>query len=95
MTLPPAIGMIAMHTPPRRSQRGEPTSGRSRSCGRVHTSPERASCRISAASAAIQHDDAGEGRSLNEAAEELLDENESAAIKACKDFEKAARKAVR
>ena len=43
----------------------------------------------------IQHDDAGEGRSLNEAAEELLNENESAAIKACKDFEKAARKAVR
>ncbi len=43
----------------------------------------------------IQHDEAGEGRSLNEAAEELLSENESAAIKACKEFAKAARKAVR
>jgi hypothetical protein len=43
----------------------------------------------------IQHDEAGEGRSLNEAAEELLEENESAAIKACKEFAKAARNAVR
>jgi hypothetical protein len=43
----------------------------------------------------IQHDEAGEGRALNEAAEELLAENESAAIKACKDFAKAARKAIR
>ena len=43
----------------------------------------------------IQHDEAGAGRALNEAAEELLSENESAAIKACKEFAKAARKAVR
>ena len=43
----------------------------------------------------IQHDEAGEGRALNEAAEELLEENKSAAIKACKEFAKAARKAVR
>jgi hypothetical protein len=43
----------------------------------------------------IQHGEAGEGRSLNEAAEELLSENESAAIKACKEFAKAASKAAR
>ena len=43
----------------------------------------------------IQHDDAGDGRALNEAAEELLAENEAAAVKACKEFAKAARKASR
>jgi hypothetical protein len=43
----------------------------------------------------IQHDDAGDGRALNEAAEELLAENEADAIRACKEFAKAARKASR
>jgi hypothetical protein len=43
----------------------------------------------------IQHDDAGDGRALNEAAEELLAENEADAIRACKDFAKAARRASR
>ncbi len=43
----------------------------------------------------IQHDEAGEGRALNEAAEELLAEHEAAAIKACKEFAKAARRASR
>lgn len=43
----------------------------------------------------IQHDDAGDGRALNEAAGELLAENEADAIKACKEFAKAARKASR
>ncbi len=43
----------------------------------------------------IQHDEAGDGRALNEAAEELLAENEADAIKACKEFAKAARKASR
>jgi len=43
----------------------------------------------------IQHDDAGDGRALNEAAEELLAENEADAVKACKEFAKAARKASR
>jgi hypothetical protein len=43
----------------------------------------------------IQHDDAGDGRALNEAAEDLLAENEAAAVKACKEFAKAARRASR
>jgi hypothetical protein len=43
----------------------------------------------------IQHDDAGDGRALNEAAEELLAENEAAAVTACKEFAKAARRASR
>jgi hypothetical protein len=43
----------------------------------------------------IQHDEAGDGRALNEAAEELLSENEAAAIRACKEFAKAAAKATR
>ena len=43
----------------------------------------------------IQHDEAGDGRALNEAAEELLAENEADAIRACKEFAKAARKAIR
>jgi hypothetical protein len=43
----------------------------------------------------IQHDDAGDGRALNEAAEELLAENEADAIRACKEFAKAAKKASR
>lgn len=43
----------------------------------------------------IQHDDAGDGRALNEAAEDLLAENEGDAIRACKEFAKAARKAIR
>ncbi len=43
----------------------------------------------------IQHDDAGDGRALNEAAQELLAENEAAAVKACKEFAKAARRASR
>jgi hypothetical protein len=43
----------------------------------------------------IQHDEAGEGRAVNEAAEELLAENEADAVRACKEFAKAARKASR
>lgn len=42
----------------------------------------------------IQHDEAGGGRALNEAAEDLLDENEETAIRICKKFAEAAAKAV-
>ena len=43
----------------------------------------------------IQHDEAGNGRALNEAAEELLEENQAAAIRACKEFAKKAGRAAR
>jgi hypothetical protein len=43
----------------------------------------------------IQHDEAGEGRALNEAADELLEEVESEAVQKVKEFAKAATKATR
>ena len=43
----------------------------------------------------LQHDEEGGGRALNEAAEELLAENEADAVRACKEFAKAARRASR
>jgi hypothetical protein len=43
----------------------------------------------------IQHDEEGDGRALNEAADELLDETEAEAIQKVKEFAKAAAKATR